>query len=446
LQPHDVHPSGYYLVMHGWIGIFGDSPVSLRLPSLIFGIASFFMLYFIINYKMKFKEDSVGFFKIFGSLFVMASIIIYYSTEARMYMMGLFFCLLSFYSMMKFFDGNKKWMLPFILSTAILPYIHYYTAFFIMGELMYTFLFFRKKLKCWLMWPIIFLLQVPVFIYFFMQLGRISSQGWFQTTGFESILSTFYYSWFHTHGGAVSDMNTWFGLVFLLLSAVLIITSFKGMTKNEKRFTGFLALFYLLPPLIGMFINIFVIKLYHHRFFFFTGWIFIFLLAWAFWVHFRTLRRDLSVRSIVVVFSFVLIFMFILSNLVTFYQTANVDLREVSGYINGMNCSETNIIIHESQFSNVPSLYYTDGTCYENYVYADLDEKQLNAVGGDIVNRSHVLHNISDINRFTSFYYLRFSGLLEIDGFNYTDKFESGGLYVVLAEKKPMAEIIIKLQ
>ncbi len=41
----EPHPPGYYIVMLGWTKWFGSSIFSLRLPSLLFGIASILLIY-----------------------------------------------------------------------------------------------------------------------------------------------------------------------------------------------------------------------------------------------------------------------------------------------------------------------------------------------------------------------------------------------------------------
>jgi len=46
--PGDFHPPLYYLLMKGWGSLFGLSEISLRTPSVIFGILTIYFIYLII--------------------------------------------------------------------------------------------------------------------------------------------------------------------------------------------------------------------------------------------------------------------------------------------------------------------------------------------------------------------------------------------------------------
>src|SRR5205807_2526882 len=41
----DVHPPLYYLLLQGWVTIWGDSPAALRGLSVLFGVLAVFMVY-----------------------------------------------------------------------------------------------------------------------------------------------------------------------------------------------------------------------------------------------------------------------------------------------------------------------------------------------------------------------------------------------------------------
>ena len=46
VKSRDVHPPLYYILLHYWILLFGNSEVALRLPSVLFSTASIPLFYF----------------------------------------------------------------------------------------------------------------------------------------------------------------------------------------------------------------------------------------------------------------------------------------------------------------------------------------------------------------------------------------------------------------
>lgn len=88
----DFHPPLYYFLMHCWVLIFGSSEITLRMPSVLFGVGTVYFLY-----KLTMHVHS-RFVAILVSLFLAtAPFHIYYSQEARMYSMACFFTALSMY-------------------------------------------------------------------------------------------------------------------------------------------------------------------------------------------------------------------------------------------------------------------------------------------------------------------------------------------------------------
>ena len=95
-SPFDFHPPLYYLFLKFWTNIFGYSEISFRFPSIIFSILSGFMVYKIGSLL---ANKKLGFWA--AVFFLFNPLIIYYSQEARMYMMTTFFVTLSFYFFIK---------------------------------------------------------------------------------------------------------------------------------------------------------------------------------------------------------------------------------------------------------------------------------------------------------------------------------------------------------
>lgn len=83
--PGDFHPPLYYLFIKAWGSIFGFTEISLRIPSVIFGIGT---IYFVFLIAKALKDESAGF--VAALLMATAPLHIYYSQEVRMYALAAF--------------------------------------------------------------------------------------------------------------------------------------------------------------------------------------------------------------------------------------------------------------------------------------------------------------------------------------------------------------------
>ena len=86
----DFHPPGYYLLMLGWTKWFGSSILALRLPSVLFGVASILIIYVLACYT----EDTLTAL-LAAAMLALNGFHLYWSQAARMYSMACFLGLLS---------------------------------------------------------------------------------------------------------------------------------------------------------------------------------------------------------------------------------------------------------------------------------------------------------------------------------------------------------------
>jgi len=86
----EPHPPAYYLVMLGWTQWFGSSIFSLRLPSLLFGVASILLIYILGIHT----EDTLTSL-LAAAMLATNGLHLYWSQTARMYSMACFLGLLS---------------------------------------------------------------------------------------------------------------------------------------------------------------------------------------------------------------------------------------------------------------------------------------------------------------------------------------------------------------
>ncbi|MFZ3301238.1 MAG: glycosyltransferase family 39 protein [Microgenomates group bacterium] len=134
-MPADFHPPLHYLVSMLWTGVFGISEVSLRMPSVIFGVLSVYVVYELAK-ALKQKWPIVP------ALFLATSgLHIYYSQEARMYAMATFLVLLTVLFFLK-----KKWFL-FSLTLPFLFLTDYLSVLIIPVLFIYAFLYSKKNLR-----------------------------------------------------------------------------------------------------------------------------------------------------------------------------------------------------------------------------------------------------------------------------------------------------------
>lgn len=132
----DFHPPLYYLGLHYWIALFGDSEFSARFPSAVLGIISILMMYKVG--KLLFDKN-VG---ILSSLVLALSVFhVEYSQEARSYSLMAFLTLLSFYCFLKLFrERSLRASIGYSVSSVILMYTHVYGLFIVVSQNIFFFL------------------------------------------------------------------------------------------------------------------------------------------------------------------------------------------------------------------------------------------------------------------------------------------------------------------
>jgi len=143
----DFHPPLYHILLWGWVRIFGASEVSLRIPSVIFGVGTVGIVYLIM------RVITGRWLPILGAVFLAtAPFHIYYSQEARMYSMTTFFAALSIYFFVKILNlkaqkskPNLKAKICYFISTLCLIYSDYYGFLVFLAQMI--FLVTKKQFK-----------------------------------------------------------------------------------------------------------------------------------------------------------------------------------------------------------------------------------------------------------------------------------------------------------
>ncbi|MBI3486290.1 glycosyltransferase family 39 protein [Candidatus Daviesbacteria bacterium] len=254
----DNHPPLYFLILHFWIKIFGNSELILRFLSVIFNLLSIIVLYHLVKLLFGSKKAVLA-----SIIFVLSPLILYYSVEIRMYSLFVLFSLMALFFWLRFLNSShKKDLILFILSFPLI----------FLGKA------FRHK-KYILALSIPFLFTTPLFYYYFkVPHPLIASQN-----PFLGVLYTF--SSFFDGGTGIVSLYTILKVgpliikLLLLGSLVYFFTLLlRGVVETKKTKNGRFILILIISPILFMFFLGLILPVFSARgFIFLAPFVFIIL-------------------------------------------------------------------------------------------------------------------------------------------------------------------------
>lgn len=132
----DLHPPLYHIFLKSWTQIFGYSEVAVRLLSVIFGVVSVFLIYSLGKLLFDKKIGLVA-----ALLLAVSGLHIYYSQEARMYVLAAMLALFSVIGFTKilgkFSHRSFSWFF-YIISTILMLYSDYLPYFLWLTQNVYV--------------------------------------------------------------------------------------------------------------------------------------------------------------------------------------------------------------------------------------------------------------------------------------------------------------------
>jgi len=246
----ETHPPLYYLILHHWINLFGESEAAVRSLSLIFGVVSIFLIY--KTGKLMFSKEA-GI--ISALILTLSAFHIYVSQEARMYSMMAMLALMSMYLFIMMQKKKSIYLdISYILSSTLLIYSHIYGIFIIAAQNIYLFMNAKEKNKIeiaeWLITQtVLFVLFLP-WIYVLieqiaaMQSGNFININWLSRPGIYEIFETF-------------SLYFYYNIVALIFFIILASRPYiklwgkeKNRQKKEMRSSKYLAIIWLLTIII----------------------------------------------------------------------------------------------------------------------------------------------------------------------------------------------------
>ena len=306
----DVHPPMYYIFLKFWHGVFGDSLLSLRGLSILFGVLTIWATWLLVKYT--FKSEKMALWA--AVLVALSPFQLQYVTEARMYTMGAFFSIFGAYFLVralreqKQFYGDEKLNMPnlpqdiklkksyfwnylwFAVCAGIMDMTHYYLLFTVSALCLYALIFhiyhYRGQIKRYRMllasYFLILALFLPWLRQFLFQYKQVQAGYWIPAMDIWSIPGTIW-TMLLGIGHDNSNSATLKMMVLVFLVSLLIVWRFLRKTQHFEKWLVLLA---TLAPFGGAILFIALARLkgssssvYEERYFLFASTFFIIILA-----------------------------------------------------------------------------------------------------------------------------------------------------------------------
>jgi len=196
----DFHPPLYHLIIKGISLIVGLNEITARTPSVILGVASLIFVFLITRKLFETKTALIA-----ATLLATSPLHVYYSQEARMYMLASFLALSSIYFFLSVLRNDKFYFwVGFIISTALMLYADYLPYFLLPSYFLYLVVNRRKikdsTFKAFIPAFIVIFILLSPWIYFFIKQFSVglsaaaASPEWSKVVGqgsFKSLLLVF---------------------------------------------------------------------------------------------------------------------------------------------------------------------------------------------------------------------------------------------------------------
>lgn len=270
-SPSDFHPPLYYLVVSLWTKLFGTSEIALRFPSILFSLVTGWFIYK-IGLHLKNKQVAL-----WASIFFLFNpLVIYYSQEARMYMMATMFLMIALYYLLLLIKENQnskfklKRTILFNLFSALSMFTFYGSAFFITAMII-TGLFLvpkRRDLRGRGFW-----LSIGLLISLFLlspllyqqimnaRVGLADVKNWSVVLG-KAELKNILMIFLKFATGRISWYPKWsYYIVAGIPTAIIWLSIALGIRKNKL-----LASLFILPLLFGLFVSLWAPMMMYFRY------------------------------------------------------------------------------------------------------------------------------------------------------------------------------------
>ncbi len=267
--PGDFNPPFYYLITRYWIKVFGDGEAVVRLTSVLFGTFSVFILFLILK-KLRVMSHEL---QIIPLLAATSPLLVYYSQEARGYMLAVLAVLVTTLLLINFLE-NQTWLNAGLLGLGFLfmSMSHYLTLLTLpvyVGYLFYKKAVSKKVISVILIFVAFWIGYLPIFRSQLSVGSGVESTApvWSEVIGQASLKSGLLLPVKFVIG-RISFQPQWlYGLIALGLVAVYwgsAVLSWKEEFKYKWLFWGLL----VFPPAAGFLVSFWLPVFSYFRFIF----------------------------------------------------------------------------------------------------------------------------------------------------------------------------------
>jgi uncharacterized membrane protein len=256
---NDNHPPLYYLLLHVWVLLFGESEFAVRSLSVIFGVLTVAVVY---RFGTALYDERTGVLAAF--VLAIASFSIYWSQEARMYSLLPLLAAVSVYHLWRLMHGaGGGHVVGYLVATAALLYTQSYGLFIVAAQNSYLLMLWllgahrelKLRPKRWIGLQLgVALLFLPWLIVLISRVSQLQTEGfWIERPTFLTLVGTI-----SEFSGSNPVLRIGFALLVTVsvVSALLLIARTRGAEerRNALRSTEFrattLLVWCLLTPLL----------------------------------------------------------------------------------------------------------------------------------------------------------------------------------------------------
>ncbi len=237
----DIHPPAYFLFMHVWIAVFGDGEWALRLPPLLFGLGS---LYLLQRLGATLFGATVGWLAALGM--AVSPTHIWYSTEARPYSASIFLALafVASYVRLRRSPGLRLIAVRLFLLGVLTAMCHYYLVVLPAGLCLFDAIERKRGFRARMFGTGSAVVAALGFVFLKARISDVPTGKWYLRDFTLSEWASLWFDWFPTgrvfsatdFGQAVDGLwGGWLAVFLPLIFGVLLVVGLACAARHDLR-------------------------------------------------------------------------------------------------------------------------------------------------------------------------------------------------------------------